>query len=135
MGRRGATALAALLALAAGCASSRPHYGWGRYPEVLFAHYQAPQDREAFVAGLWATLQACEQEGLRVPPGLYAEYGYALLEEGRNEEAVGWFEREAAAWPESRILMQKLVRVARQRPAAPPSTGPAGALEDRGGAP
>jgi hypothetical protein len=135
MARRGAAiGIVAALALAAGCAP-RPYYGWGRYPEVLYAHYRAPQDREAFVAGLAATIQACEQEGLRPPPGLYAEYGYALLEEGRGEEAVAWFEKEKKQWPEAALFMDKMIRNARQRPPAPQATGPAGALDGKGTAP
>jgi len=128
--RLGTVALAMGLALsAAGCAP-RAHYAWGSYHEVLYAHYQAPQDREAFVAGLAATIQAAEQAGLLVPPGIYAEYGYALFEEGRTQEAVGWFEKEKARWPESRLFMEKMIRNAGQRgPAPTPTTGPAGALE------
>jgi hypothetical protein len=133
MARRGSTAALVLgLALAAAGCAPRAHYGWGSYHQVLYAHYRAPQEREAFVAGLWATIQAAEQEGLRVPPGLYAEYGYALFEEGRTQEAVAWFEKEKAAWPEARLFMDKMIRNAGQRgPAPAPTTGPAGALEKK----
>lgn len=121
-------AVAAALALLAGCAP-RPYYGWGNYNEVLYAHYRAPQDREAFVAGLAATIRSVEEQGLRMPPGLYAEYGYALFEEGRGAEAVAYFEKEKALWPESRLFMDKMIRNAGQRRPAAPTTGPAGALE------
>ncbi len=130
-----ASALVAALACAA-CGGGRSTlYGWNGYDDALYRHYRNPQDHEAFVAALWATIQSAREKGLRVPPGLYAEYGYALYEEGRMEEAVPWFELEARDWPESRLLMQKMIRNARARGGRPPGlpapAGPAGALEGK----
>lgn len=127
-----AAAIAALLACAA-CASERtPLYRWAGYEAALVQHANSPQDHAAWVAALWAVIEACRQEGTRIPPGVQAEYGYALYEEGRNAEAIPWFDAEARDWPEARILMQKMVRNAQQRgatqPPAPPTTGPAGAI-------
>jgi hypothetical protein len=131
MGRAARAALGLALALSAAACAPRPYYAWNGYDQALYAHYQAPQDREAWVAGLEATIRAAEQAGLRVPPGIYAEYGYALFEEGRAAEAIPWFEKEKARWPESRLFMDKMIRNAGQRSARPPppTTGPAGALE------
>lgn len=124
------SALAMGLALSAAACATGSHYAWGGYDQALHAHYRAPQDREAWVARLEAIIRTAEAEGLRVPPGIYAEYGYALFEEGRAAEAIPWFEKEKARWPESRLLMDKLIRNAGQRGAPPaPTTGPAGALE------
>jgi hypothetical protein len=120
---------AAALAVAAGCAPTTL-YGWGGYDEALYRHYRHPQEREAWVEELRTVVLEAEQEGRRVPPGVQAELGYALLEEGRNQDAIAWFRREQAQWPESRELMAKLIRLAEQRPGAPPGTvGPAGATE------
>ena len=128
--------VAALAALAcAGCQAPTALYHWNGYDEALYAHYRKPQDREAFVAGLRTTIDGARAQGLRVPPGIYAEYGYALYEEGKAQEAIPWFELEARDWPESRLLMQKMIRNAGLRvappPGAPAPAGPAGALEGR----
>ena len=67
-----------------------------------------------------------------MPPGLYAELGYALLEEGQTKEAVGYFEKEKTKWPESGFLMDKMIRNAERKgssPAKAPARGPAGAVE------
>lgn len=115
-----------------GCAPSK-HYAWGKYDESLYTHYKSPQDREAFVANLKTVVLESEQEGKLVPPGIYAEYGYALMEEGHNQEAVNYFKKERAKWPESDILMEKMIRVAdrriSQQSAQQPTIGPAGQLE------
>ena len=125
--------LAALLvALSSGaCVGPQPYYAWGSYNETLYAHYHAPQQREAWIEGLKTTILEAEQEGKRMPPGIYAEYGYALFEEGATELAVAYFQKEQALWPESRLFMEKMIRNAqlRGRSPQPPTTGPAGALE------
>lgn len=128
---RTAACLAALASAA--CVGSKPTiYQWNGYEQAIYEHEKAPQDREAYVASLWTVIQTCRQNGTRIPPGVQAEYGYALYEEGRAAESVPWFEAEARDWPESRLLMQKMVRNAQLRgamqPAGPGTTGPAGAV-------
>lgn len=132
-----ALALAVALALVAGCAPARM-YHWSSYDQSLYRHYKNPADREAWVEALRTTILEAEQRGLRVPPGVHAEYGYALYEEGRMDEAITYFKLERDQWPESRVFMEKMIRNSEQRagrpatrPALAPAAthGPAGALE------
>jgi hypothetical protein len=119
------------LALSAGACVPAAHYQWNGYDETLYRHYKKPQDRQAWLEGLKTAVLEAEQRGARMPPGLYAEYGYALFEEGDTAQAIVYFQKEHALWPESRFLMEKMVRNAEQRGRrqAPPGQGPAGALE------
>jgi len=120
-----------LAAATAACSGPSSYYYWGSYNETLYAHYHAPQEREAWIAGLKATILEAEQRDARMPPGIYAEYGYALFEEGDTQNAIAYFKKEQALWPESRFLMEKMIRNAEQRgrQPKPPTVGPAGALE------
>jgi hypothetical protein len=133
MTRRGRLVVAvALAAVAAGCAPGT-RYHWGQYDTALYQHYRNPQDHEAWVEALRTTILEAEQLGLKVPPGVCAEYGYALFEEGQAAQAVPWFQREKETWPESTVLMDKMIRNAQRRGTQPPppTQGPAGALEKR----
>ena len=135
MARKGILLLAAslmLLSLAQGCAPSRK-YAWGNYDSTLFVHYKKPQEREAHLERLKQVLENAEAED-RVPPGLYAEYGYALFENGNLKEAIGYFEKEQAKWPEANVFMEKMIRNAKRQQEimgtsspAGPATGPEGA--------
>jgi hypothetical protein len=121
-----------LLALSASaCVSSGSYYHWGSYNETLYGHYKRPLDRQAWIEGLKTTILEAEQEGEKVPPGIYAEYGYALFEEGNAQQAVVYYRKEADLWPEARFFMEKMIRNAEQRGVQPkpPTVGPAGALE------
>lgn len=125
-------AVAAAAALAA-CVPTQQYYHWGNYDRTLYQHYRNPQDRAAFVEALKIAILEAEQRGDKVPPGVCAEYGYALYEEGQAAESLRWFQREKETWPESTILMDKMIRNAQRRGAQPPPAGqgPAGAVEDR----
>ncbi|ACG71663.1 conserved hypothetical protein [Anaeromyxobacter sp. K] len=127
---RAVLVLAATAALLQGCAG-RTLYRWGAYDDALYAHYKNPQDREAFVERLRVVIDEADQAGEKVPPGCYAEYGYALYEEARYEDASRYFKLEREKWPESGVLMQKMIGLADRRggkePAAPAPAKPASA--------
>lgn len=110
----------ALLGAGIGCAGPKTMYRWGGYDDALYRHYKNPQERDEFVAKLQAVIDEAEKTGGVVPPGCYAEYGWALYEEGRAADAAVYFEKESKQWPESKPLMEKLMRnLARARPPAP----------------
>ena len=120
-----------MFTLAQGCASGRK-YAWGKYDTDLYYHYKKPQDREGHMERLKEIVDNAEADN-RVPPGLYAEYGYCLYETGNIDEAVIYFEREKGKWPESNVLMEKMVRNARRQQeslkrssSTTPSPGPEG---------
>ena len=116
MGKRtllASCALVLVFGILQGCGPSRK-YAWGRYDATLYAHYKNPQDKEAYLEHLGEIVQNAEAKD-SVPPGLYAEYGYALYEFGKIPEAIAYFEKESAKWPESNVLMQKMIRNAKRR--------------------
>lgn len=100
--------LVLLLASAYGCAPSRK-YAWGSYDTALYSHYKNSQEKEAHLERLTEIVQNAEAED-KVPPGLYAEYGYVLYEFDNIPQAIIYFEKEKAKWPESAVLMQKMIR-------------------------
>ncbi len=55
----------------------------------------------------------------RVPPGVYAEYGFLLLQRGDFAGAIANFENERRAFPESAPLMTKLIERSQQQQTMP----------------
>ncbi len=94
--------------LGTGCAP-QTLYHWGGYDSYLHSYYKNPAEREQFVEEVVVIIHDAEQSG-RIPPGLYAEYGYLLYESGNYPEAVVYFKKEQDLWPESRFFMDKMVR-------------------------
>jgi len=83
-------------------------YSWGSYSGSLLNYYKNPQEVEEFSTKLRETIDKAEAAGGKVPPGVYAEYGYTLLEQGDEDGAAFWFSKESEAWPESAYLMQSV---------------------------
>jgi hypothetical protein len=83
-------------------------YHWGNYEQALYDYTKQPGEIDAYVASLGAIIDTGEQSN-NVPPGLYAEYGYALMVAGRGDEAMTYFEKERDKWPEAEKMMGLII--------------------------
>jgi hypothetical protein len=101
----------AVLVLTA-CATPQKKYDWGSYEQSLYEYYKAPANLSALVKSIDATIADAEKANRPVPPGIYAEYGFLLLQQGKHQEAAGLFTKEKARWPESAGLMNKMIKLA-----------------------
>lgn len=90
-----------------GCASTG-HYHWGHYETSLYQYYKNPADVESFSEELAEVIEKGIPDD-RVPPGIYAEYGYILFLQGKNKEAITCFQKEKEKWPESTHLMDNMM--------------------------
>lgn len=102
--------LVAFVVLASGCASNTGLYEWGSYEDDLFTYYHKPELQEKVVADHIAFINELEQTNERPPPGLLAEAGTLLLQEGDREGALAFYQREHDLWPESRQMMGALIQ-------------------------
>lgn len=113
--------LSAVLASMAlvGCASP-PLYQWGGYDDLLYQSYKSPDRTEAMRVGLEAHLTALEKSKQPIPPGLYAEIGTIYLERGDRNTAVTYYKKERQTWPESKTLMDSMIKTLDKTPAGAP---------------
>jgi len=100
-----------------GCAPKLYH--WGEYEDSLHTRVTdtSPEGTQKAFLMLEATVRAAEASGQRVPPGMYADYGYLLYQSNRLEEAVRYFRKEAELYRESRPLMESVIsRIDQKKP-------------------
>jgi len=102
--------LSAALVLTACAAPSK--YNWGNYEGSLYSYYKDTSKTAEHAAELQCTITDSETTGKLVAPGLYAEYGFLMLQEGKSKDAIAQFEKEKAKWPESTYLMDNMIRIA-----------------------
>lgn len=95
-----------------GC-TPKTKYAWHDYDNNLYQFYKNPANLDEFIEHLQEVIEEGESEG-KVPPGIYAEYGFALYEKGKFDEAAKYFKLENDKWPESRTLMTKMIQIAQQ---------------------
>lgn len=94
------------LALAACAQPTPPKYDWGHYSQGLVAMDADPSTAGAYEAIL---VKIINNPNGKVPPGIYAEYGYMLQKQGDTKGAIAMYAREKSAWPESGFFMDKLI--------------------------
>ena len=46
-----------------------------------------------------------------VPPGIYADYGYVLLQEGKTEAGKTMLVKEMEIYPESKVFIEKILEM------------------------
>ena len=119
--RYGLILLLALSLSFTGCVVQN-RYVWSGYDAKLYSHYKDPAQKEEFYEELKVTLDDAVASGT-VPPGIYAEYGFVLYEQGKIAEAIQYYQKEAATWPESKFFMSKMIDIAQKQ--NKPKTTPA----------
>jgi hypothetical protein len=110
------TLLLLLLGVSA-CAGNQTKYNWGNYSSALVAMDADPSTAGAYEAELAKIINSPDG---KVPPGIYAEYGYMLQSQGNTADALGMYQREKAAWPESAFFMNKMISSLQPQTAAQP---------------
>jgi hypothetical protein len=109
----------ALFAGLSGCAQKQDRFVWGNYEAALYASYADAGKTLELVAALAKATTEGDAAG-KTAPGLHAEYGYLLLSSGRSQDAVEHFQKERQLFPESRMLMDKMIALAVSgKPVAP----------------
>lgn len=100
----------------------RTTYVWGSYETDLYGYYKDPERLENLMKALETAIAEGEKAAnansssdgskpRRIAPGLYAEYGYLLLIKNDGVTAKSYFEKEKQSWPESTVLMDKMIAV------------------------
>jgi len=107
----------AIAAAGFGCASSKPMYYWGNYSDSYY-HTRKDLGVESLAAHkevLENIIEESTNQNLRVPPGVCAELGYLYAAQNNTRKAVDLFQMEKQTYPESTILMDRLIMQAEKR--------------------
>lgn len=94
--------------LLGGCAGTN-RYEWNQYDQKLYDYYKSPGTEQQFVSSMEAHVRALEATGKKPPPGMYAELGTFYFKLGDSTTAVGYYQKEMKAWPESKGFMTALI--------------------------
>jgi hypothetical protein len=97
-----------------GCSTSsqRPLYSWGSFPQQMYLTLSEPAKAlpESQIQLLEKDIEMAKAKNLAIPPGLYAHLGMLYLESHQSTRAADYFELEKQAYPESTVLMNRLLQ-------------------------
>lgn len=112
----------AVLFLMTGCASNQNLYQWGGYESALYSTYKSPEAVVELQTRLETHIAAMVQANQKVAPGLYAELGSLYLQAGKTDAAIEQYNKERELWPESRTLMDSMIKTLENRSKTNPGT-------------
>jgi hypothetical protein len=96
--------------------ASKMLYSWGNYDDTSYKYLKNSDEKS--IDQLMETYRQLveKQEGTRqiVPPGIYADYGFILLQANRTEEGRAMLEKEITLYPESKIFIAHILKMFEQ---------------------
>ena len=93
-----------------GCATPNTGYYWENYSGTLYNFKKTPNEktRTRHINELEAIIEKASKKGSRVPPGIHAELGYMLAQNGEKSTAAGHLQKEAEIYPESKVFIERI---------------------------
>ena len=99
-----------------GCTSYKLLYSWNDYDNTSYKYLKNSDEKST--ENLLKSYQQIitKQEGTRntVPPGIYADYGFILLQAGKTEEGKAMLKKEISLYPESKIFIDRILKMFEQ---------------------
>ena len=96
-----------------GCATApKSLYSWGEFPQQTYLSLSLPEKAmpQDQVLKLEKDVEKAKAKNLAVPPGLYAHLGLQYLNINDAPRAIQYFELERQVYPESTVLMDRLLK-------------------------
>lgn len=102
--------ICAALLVVAGCASNEKYY-WGHYENLVYVNYANPGSLSPAQQAqtMEEDMQKAKDAGKPVPPGFHAQLGYLYYQLGKTDAARVEFEAEKRQFPESSVLMDRML--------------------------
>ncbi len=105
--------LAISIVLISSCTVQKPLYSWGKYETTSYNYLKNADEKstQELIENYKKIIE--KQTGSRnvPPPGIYADYGYILLQSGRTEEGKTMLKKEIELYPESKIFIDRILNM------------------------
>lgn len=99
--------------LLSSCTVQKPLYSWAKYETASYNYLKNSDEKstQALIDNYKKIIE--KQTGTRnvPPPGIYADYGYLLLQIGRTDEGKALLLKEIELYPESKIFIDRILKM------------------------
>lgn len=104
----------ALTMLMASCGSTKAMYKWYDYDKASYNYTKAPTDEN--LEKLLVQYEKIVNEQTNTlretcPPGICADYGYALIKSGKEAQGQELLAKELELYPESKVLIERIKKM------------------------
>lgn len=95
------------------CTIQKPLYTYGKYESASYNYLKNSDEKstQELLAAYKSIIQ--KQDGSRgvVPPGIYADYGFMLLQANKTKEGKEMLLKEVALYPESKVFVDRILKM------------------------
>lgn len=94
------------------CASNPKLYDWGSYNDKCYDYSRNPSEwNRKLLVNQFERIMDHQTFGQRkeVPPGIFADYGFFLIQDGETSEGLKYLRMEMELYPESSQFLKKVV--------------------------
>jgi hypothetical protein len=104
--------IASCFLLLVGCAPQKTLYNWGKYQEASYTYVKnsTDEDLEKLLKEYQYIIDNQKTGRKTVPPGIYADYGYLLVKQGKIKEGIALMKTEIALYPESAVFIEGIIK-------------------------
>jgi hypothetical protein len=104
--------IASCVLLLVGCAPQTTLYNWGKYQEASYSYVKTStdEDLEKLLKEYQYLIENQKAGRKTVPPGIYADYGYLLVKQGKIKEGIALMKMEVALYPESATFIEGIIK-------------------------
>ena len=99
------------------CSAKKQMYYWGDYSDSLYHAKKEPgvESLAKHKETLENIIDESKNRNMRIPPGVCAELGYIYAAKDNSKKAIELFQMEKQTYPESTILMERMIMQTEKR--------------------
>lgn len=102
-----------IIVMLASCTVQQPLYTWGKYDSTSYSYLKHSDEKSTQQLIKSYEQIIAKQKGSRgvVPPGIYADYGFLLLQANKTAEGKAMLLKEIELYPESKIFIDRILKM------------------------
>jgi hypothetical protein len=95
------------------CSSPKGLYTWDKYEQASYNYLKKADEKSSEKIMEQYKKVLNKQKGTRkvAPPGMHADYGYFLIQNGNLKEGKANLMKEIALYPESKIFIDRILKL------------------------
>lgn len=104
--------LTAVAIVGASCTTQTPLYNWNKYDDAVYAYTKRADEKSVeSLMGIYVKLIENSGGSRKVPPpGVCADYGYLLIQNGKTQEGKELLVKETVLYPESKLFVDRILK-------------------------
>jgi hypothetical protein len=104
------------MALLASCTTPKTLYSWENYEQTSYNYLKNSDQKstQELIDNYEKIIK--KQTGTRgvVPPGVYADYGFILLQANKTDQGKAMLKKEMELYPESKVFIERILKILEQ---------------------